>query len=216
MNIMVVDDHILFREGLVNLLRSQPDLTVVGEAGTVSEAVVKARELKPELILLDYSLPDGDGPDAARLILSELPKTNILFLTIHDAENHLLEAVRSGGMGYLMKDMPFADLVSSIRAIAKNEPAISQKMTRALMQELAHPSSSDNLQSVILADLSLREVEILKYIARGARNQEIAEHLFVSLSTIKKDIHNIFRKLNLKNRKEAASFARRHGLGLKG
>jgi DNA-binding NarL/FixJ family response regulator len=213
MKIMVVDDHILFREGLVNMLGSQPDLVVVGEAGSVSEAVAQARQLKPDLILLDYSLPDGSGPYAARLIHTELPQTKIVFLTIHDSVTYLVAAIRSGAVGYLVKNMPFAKLLVSIRAIANNEPAITRKMTLSLMQELARPSHSQDAWSADLAELTLREVEILRFLVMDASNQEIAEHFSISVSTVKSNLHDIFRKLNLKNRKEVASFARRQGLG---
>jgi DNA-binding NarL/FixJ family response regulator len=213
MKIMVVDDHILFREGLVNMLGSQSDLVVVGEAGTVSESVARARQLKPDLILLDYSLPDGNGPYAARLILTELPQTKIVFLTIHDSVAYLVAAVQSGAVGYLVKNMPFAKLLASIRAVANNEPAITRKMTLSLMQELAHPNPSQEAWSTDLAKLTLREVEILRFLVMDASNQEIAEHFSISVSTVKSNLHEIFRKLDLKNRKEAASFARRQGLG---
>jgi DNA-binding NarL/FixJ family response regulator len=213
MKVMVVDDHILFREGLVNMLGSQPDLVVVGEAGTVSETVAQARQLKPDLILLDYGLPDGNGPYAARLILTEQPQIKIVFLTIHDSAAYLVAAIRAGAVGYLVKNMPFAKLLVSIRAIANNEPAITRKMTLSLMQELARPSPPQDAWGADLVDLTLREVEILRFLVMDASNQEIADHFSISISTVKSNLHDIFRKLNLKNRKQAASFARRQGLG---
>ena len=213
MNILVVDDHILFREGLVNMLRSQPDLIVVGEAGTGTEAIAKARELKPDLILLDYSLPDGNGTDAARIILTELPNTKIVFLTIHDDDAYLMAAIRSGAIGYLVKDVAFAKLVSSIRAVEHNEPAISRNKTLSLMRAIAHPSSLETSRDAGMAMLTTREVEILRDLAADASNEDIAEHLSLSLSTVKNNIHQIFHKLNLKNRKEVASYARLQGFG---
>ena len=213
MNILVVDDHILFREGLVNMLRSQPDLIVVGEAGTGTEAIAKARELKPDLILLDYSLPDGNGTDTARIILTELPNTKIVFLTIHDDDAYLMAAIRSGAIGYLVKDVAFAKLVSSIRAVEHNEPAISRNKTLSLMRAIAHPSSLETSRDAGMAMLTTREVEILRDLAADASNEDIAEHLSLSLSTVKNNIHQIFHKLNLKNRKEVASYARLQGFG---
>ncbi len=216
MRVMVVDDHILFREGLVNMLSSQPDMVIVAEAGTVSETVAQARQLKPNLILLDYILPDGNGPYAARLILTEQPQINIVFLTIHDSPAYMVSAIRSGAIGYLVKNMPFAEVLASIRAIANNQPAITRKMTLSLMQELARPSPAQDAWGSSLRELTLREVEILRFLVIDASNQEIADHFSISISTVKSNLHDIFRKLNLKNRKEVASFARRKGLGKDG
>ena len=213
MRILVVDDHVLFREGLVNMLKSQPDLVVVGEAGSVSEAISKARELKPDVILMDFGLPDGTGPDATRAILAELPNTNIVFLTIHDTDNYFLSGVRSGAKGYLLKDMPFTKLIASIRALEHNEAAISRKMTLRLMDEFAHPRLQEDEGASGLADLSSRERDILRELATGATNQEIAVHLSLSVATVKNHIHKILNKLNLKNRQEAARMARLQGVG---
>jgi DNA-binding NarL/FixJ family response regulator len=212
MRILLVDDHTLFRQGLVKLLGSQPDLVIVGEAGSVAEAVVKARELKPDLVLLDYSLPDGEGPDAARAILADLPRTNVVFLTVHETDSHLLSAIRTGAIGYLIKDTPFEKLVVSIRAVARDEPALSNKSTLSLMHEIAHPHSQEDGRNPNLSDLNKREMEILKALAADASNEEIGHDLNISVSTVKNYVHNIFQKLNLKNRKEVARFARHQGL----
>jgi two-component system response regulator NreC len=212
MRIMVVDDHVLFREGLVNMLKSQPDLVIVGEAGSVSEAIARARELKPDLILMDFGLPDGTGPEATRAILAELPHTNIVFLTVHDTDNYFLSGVRSGAKGYLLKDMPFTKLIASIRALEHNEAAISRKMTLRLMDEFAHPRLQEDEGASGLADLSSRERDILRELATGATNQEIAVHFSLSVATVKNHIHRILYKLNLKNRQEAARFARLQSL----
>jgi DNA-binding NarL/FixJ family response regulator len=210
---MVVDDHILFREGLVNMLKTQPDLEIVGEAGSVDEAIVRARDLKPDVILMDFSLPDGTGPEATRAILADLPHTKIVFLTIHDTDPYFLNSIRSGAKGYLLKDMPFSKLVSSIRAMEHNEAAISRKMTLRLMDEFAHPRSQNEMGASGLDDLSTREMEILRELVDGATNQEIALHLSLSVSTVKNHIHKILSKLNLRNRQEAARIARLQGMG---
>jgi DNA-binding NarL/FixJ family response regulator len=216
MKIMVVDDHILFREGLVYMLNAEPNIKVVGEAGSVNDALTKARETKPDLILMDYSLPDGNGPDAARLILTELPRTNIVFLTVHEGDSYLLAAIRAGAMGYLVKDLSFTSLVESIRAIANHEPVLSPKNTLTLMHALAQTrSSEEGDHHADLADFTTREIEILRYLAVDASNQEIADRLTISVATVKNYIHNIFHKFNFKNRKEVASFARRQGLGIR-
>ncbi len=195
------------------MIRQQTDLTIVGEAGTVGEAVAKARELKPDLILLDYSLPDGNGPDAARAILAEQPDIGIVFLTIHEADTYLLAAIRSGAMGYLVKDISFARLVDAIQAISRKEPVLSPRLTLSLMHEISHPRVTDDFPQVSLADFTPREIDILRALAVDSSNQEIAEYLSISVAAVKNKIHEIFHKLNLNNRKEVAIFARRRGLG---
>src|SRR5512146_596704 len=114
MKVLVVDDSVLFREGLVNMFLSYPEFSIVGEAGSVQEAVIKARETRPDVILMDFGLPDGNGTEATRIILSELPHTRIVILTIHDADERVLAAIQSGAKGYLLKEMPFSKLMASI------------------------------------------------------------------------------------------------------
>lgn len=214
MRLMVVDDHVLFREGLINMLKSQPDMAIVGEAGTVAEAIAKASELKPDTILMDFSLPDGTGSDAARAILAGFPSCKIVFLTVYDGDSYFLTAIRSGARGYLLKDTPFNKLVAAIRALDNNEAAISRKMTLRLMEELAHPRMYEEIGAFGLADLSTRELAILKELAVDATNQEIALHLSLSVATVKNHVHKILGKLNTRNRQEAGRFARHKGLGV--
>jgi len=213
MKILVVDDSILFREGLVNMFSSQPDFNVVGEAGTVNEAISKARETRPDIILMDFSLPDGNGTEATQIIMTELPETRVIILTIHDADERILAAIRSGAKGYLLKDLPFSKLVASVRGLMKNEAAISRKLTFRLMGEFANMRGRDEQATTELEDFSMREIEILRELANDASNQEIAERLSLSIPTVKHYIHTTLKKLNMKNRKEAARFARHQGLG---
>jgi DNA-binding NarL/FixJ family response regulator len=137
MNVLIVDDHVLFREGLVNLLESQPDIHVVGQAGTVSEAILKSQELKPDLVLLDFSLPDSDGPEAVPAILSENPNANIIFLTVHDSDDRLFAAIRSGARGYLLKNISSAKLLSAIRGLEHRKAAISPTMAERIIEEFS-------------------------------------------------------------------------------
>jgi DNA-binding NarL/FixJ family response regulator len=213
MKVVVVDDSMLFREGLVNMFQSTSDFKMVGEAGTVQEAVSVARQTHPDIILMDYGLPDGTGTEATRTILSELPETRIVILTIDDADERVLAAVRAGAKGYLLKEMPFAKLLTALRALMKDEAAISRKLTMRLMEEISHVLEPANSNGFQLADLSVREVEILRELASDATNQEIAERLSLSVPTVKHYIHRVLVRLHLKNRKEAARFARLEGLG---
>jgi two-component system NarL family response regulator len=213
MKIMVVDDHVFFREGLVALIKSESNLEVVGEAGTIAEAVALAAAVKPDLVLLDYSMPDGSGPTAARKILALRPDASIVFLTIHDGDSHLLEAIRSGAIGLLVKDVSFKKLLESIQAVALKQPVLSHTQTLRLMHEFTNPGNPVERGDANLDDLTTREIEILRDLAVDASNREIARRLSISVATVKNNIHFIFHKLHLKNRKEVARFARHQGLG---
>jgi two-component system nitrate/nitrite response regulator NarL len=211
--ILVVDDHVLFREGLVSLLKSDDYFNVVGQAGSVHEAINLAHTLRPDLILMDFSLPDGDGAEASTAILAERPECKIVFLTMHDDDENLFAAIRSGAKGYLLKNVPVAKLISSLKSIEKGEAAISRTMTMRLLEEFSQhhngvSSEVCNTQSV----LSQREVEILREIALGASNGEIATKLFLSVNTVKHHIHNILSKLRLENRRAAILYAQQAGL----
>ncbi len=213
MKILVVDDHVLFREGLVSLLKSDDYFNVVGQAGSVHEAIILAHNLRPDLVLMDFSLPDGDGAEASTAILTEQPGCRIVFLTMHDDDENLFAAIRSGAKGYLLKNVPVAKLISSLKSIEKGEAAISGAMTMRLLEEFSQhhngvSSEVYNSQSV----LSQREVEILREIALGASNGEIATKLFLSVNTVKHHIHNILSKLRLENRRAAILYAQQAGI----
>ena len=213
MRILLVDDHVMFREGLASILKSQPDMQVVGEAGTIHESIQLVRQLKPDTVLMDIGLPDGSGIDATREILAEDPAINIIYLTIYDTDDRLFAAVRSGAKGYLLKNLPAAKLLSSLRAIEKNEAAISRTMTLRIMEEFSRQGPPSEPQQSKLSTLTLREMEILRELANDATNQEIALRLSVTETTVKNHVHRILAKLGVKNRKDAARFARQQGLG---
>jgi len=212
MKVLVVDDHILFREGLVSLLDANPDFCVVGQASSVRESVEAARNLKPDLVLMDFSLPDGDGAEASSLILEELPECNIVFLTMHDADEKLFAAIRSGAKGYLLKNVPVSKLLSALKSIDKGEAAISRSMTMRILDEFSHKPDSSQGKRNLLDALSPREIDVLREIGLGASNDEIARHLVLSINTVKHHIHNIFSKLDVSNRREAMNLARSAGL----
>ena len=212
MRILIVDDHILFREGLVGLLRAQPDTQVVGECGTVKEAIALARQLKPEIILMDFALPDGNGLDATRAILGEAPEIRIIFLTVHDNDERLIAAMRAGAKGYLLKNLSVSKLLASLRALERGEAAISRTMMARILAEFALTSPASDPPPSRLIELTTREIEVLRELSDGITNQEIAGRLFISENTVKNHVHNILDKLNLNNRREAIDFARQHGL----
>jgi DNA-binding NarL/FixJ family response regulator len=209
---LLVDDHALFREGLVSLLAGQPDFTVIGEAGSVQEAILMARDLRPDLVLMDFTLPDGTGLDATRAILTERPGTLIVFLTVHEEDDRLFAAIRSGAKGYLLKNVPVARLLSFLRGLEQGEAAITPKMTTRILDEFSRMEPTRGPVSDDLSALTERELDVLREISTGASNREIAQRLCISENTVKNHVSNILAKLNLQNRREAARFAQQRGL----
>ena len=205
--VLLVDDHVLIRDGLVSLLNNQPDFSVVGEAGSVRESIELARELKPDIILMDFGLPDGTGLDATKAILATMPDTKIVFLTVHEEDDRLFAAIRSGAVGYLLKKVPVSKLLAFLRGVEQGEPAITPPMTRRILHEFAR---LEPIPSQIVPDeLTRRELEVLAQLSTGASNQEIAERLVIAENTVKNHVHSILQKLGLNNRREAGEFARR-------
>ncbi|MEK6753240.1 MAG: response regulator transcription factor [Chloroflexota bacterium] len=210
MKLLIVDDHVLFREGLASIIRGEPDMEIAGLAGTVRDAVEMAGRIKPDIILMDFTLPDGTGAEATRLILGAHSICNIIFLTMTDEDENLFDAIRSGARGYLLKDMHPSKLVSAIRSVYKGESALSRAMTLRLMKELSHTKKADIAQAS--PTLTRRELDVLQSIATGKTNQEIGKELFLSENTVKFHVHSILEKLRLKDRREAVAFARERGL----
>jgi len=213
MKVLIVDDHILFRDGLVCLLTNRPKYQVVGEAGSVKEAVQKASQLKTDLILMDFNLPDGSGLEATQAILAGLPNCKILFLTVEEDDENLFDALRSGAKGYVLKNVTVASLLSSLEALERDEVALSPAMTTRLVKEFSKSSRPAAVETNQRNDtLSPREMDILRELAKGYSNQEIAKSLFLSENTVKHHIHSILTKLKLKNRHAAAEYARQRGI----
>jgi two-component system nitrate/nitrite response regulator NarL len=214
MKVLIVDDHILFRQGLIGLLKNEPDFEVVGEAGAAREAVAKAIELLPNLILMDFNLPDSSGVEAARAILSEIPDCKIVFLTIYADDDKLLEAVRGGACGYLLKNVPIKQLIQALRSTQNGEAALSRSMMTRVMNELSRTAGwSQPLRNKNdLEKLSSREIDVLRELCSGASNDEIARRLFISKNTVKHHIHSMLDKLEMENRNQLAKAAKQLGL----
>lgn len=212
MKILLVDDHVLFREGLVSLLNSQPDFQVIGEAGTVQEAITMVRCLKPDLVLMDFGLPDGTGLDATKTILTDYPEIKIVFLTVHEEDDRLFAAIRSGAKGYLLKNVPVAKLLAFLRRVEEGEVAISAAMANRILIEFAHTQPIRGRERSETGELTIRELEVLKELAIGASNREIAERLVIAENTVKNHVRSILAKLNLRNRREATRYAQDQGL----
>lgn len=212
LRIIIVDDHNLFREGLAAILKQYPDIEVLALVGSVAEAVETVPRLKPEIVLMDFNLPDGTGAEATRRILQAEPNCKIVFMTISDKEEDLMAAIRSGAVGYLTKNMLPSKLVTALRAVQKGESALSRSMTLKLMREFSRTRESESTGDPVLTGLTPREKDILVEVASGKSNQEIAKQLVISENTVKYHVHSILTKLNLEDRKELAKFAKEHGI----
>lgn len=212
MKLLIVDDHILFREGLASIIRPDPEIEIVGLVGSVREAIEKAEAIKPDVVLMDFNLPDGTGADATHAIMDVHPKCKIVFLTMSEKDENLLSAIRSGAKGYLLKDMHPAKLVNAIKAVQRGESAISRSMTLKLMEELSRVGHAASPAGGNSPTLTRRELDVLGAIASGMSNQEIASKFVLSENTVKYHVHSILDKLQLKDRREAAAYARSHGL----
>lgn len=206
--LLIVDDHALFREGLASIIRSEPDVEIAGLAGSVREAVETARTVKPDMILMDFSMPDGTGADATRRILAENPLCKIVFLTMSEEDDNLFDAIRAGAKGYLLKNMQPSKLVVALRSVQNGESALSRNMTMRLMEELSRTQKTETPTD---ATLTLREIDVIRALASGLSNAQIAQQLFISENTVKYHVHSALGKLGLSDRKQLAAYARERG-----
>ena len=212
MKILLVDNHVLFREGLASLLTAQVDIEVVGGANNVVEAIEQSRKFGPDLILMDFELPDGTGVEATKLILAERPLSKIVFLSVHEDDQHLFAGIRSGAMGYLPKSVPVAKLLIYLRRVERGEAALTPAFTGQVLKGFSQTKPRPQVSSSAVANLTDREVEVLLELEGGASNREVARRLFISERTVKNHVSHILAKLNMKDRHAAAEFARQNGL----
>ena len=211
--ILLVDDHELFREGLAGLVNIQPDLTVIGQAGDGLEALKMARDLQPDLIVMDINMPICDGLEATRLIRAALPDVRIVMLTVHDKDEKLFAAIRAGANGYMLKDTNSTDFLLGIRGALGGEATLPPRLAASLVEEYARLAAPPpGLPPAEEPALTARELEVLNLIATGASNQEIAVQLSISLHTTKSHVRNILSKLHAVNRRQAARLAAQRGL----
>jgi two-component system nitrate/nitrite response regulator NarL len=211
LRILLVDDHLLFRKGLAQLLDFQPDFEVVGEATDGLEAVEQARQLQPDLVLMDIRMPNCDGLEATRRIKAQMPDARVVMLTVSEGEQDLATAVRCGADGYLLKDLQPEALFERLRGVMAGETPISRSMTGKLFRQLAQ-QGRPVVQPEAASVLSARESEILGLIVQGHSNQEIGEELGIARNTVKNHLRSIFAKLGVRNRTEASAYAVSHGL----
>ena len=206
--ILIADDHAIVRTGLSALIEVEADLELAGQAVNGQEAVEKFRSLKPDVVLMDLIMPVLGGIEAIKEIIEIDQNARILVLTSFMEEEKVIQAIKAGALGYLLKDSSPDELVTGIRAIYEGEPYLHPSMTRVLMKDV----STDNNETDITQILSERELDVLLLIAQGLSNQNIAEKLTVSIATVRFHVTNILTKLHLENRTQAALFAVREGL----
>jgi DNA-binding NarL/FixJ family response regulator len=211
--VLVVDDHALFRRGLEIVLAQEPDIEVVGEAGDGAEAVEQAADLLPDVVLMDVRMPRRSGIEACTAIKDVVPSARIIMLTISDEEGDLYEAIKAGATGYLLKEITIDEVATAIRAVAGGQSLISPAMASKLLTEFATLIKRDgDRQQVPAPRLTERELEVLRLVARGMNNRDIAKQLFISENTVKNHIRNILEKLQLHSRMEAVVYAVREKL----
>lgn len=201
--LLLADDHEIVRAGLAKILGPEPDIDIVGEARDGVEAIGKALEFQPDIILMDIFMPGCSGLEAMVAIKEKLPSTRVLMLTISEQEEDLFQAVRLGAQGYLLKSAAIDDIVTAIRQVAEGQVMLSPYIAGKLLEEFRHEQS---------APLSPREMEVLKLVGKGLTNRQIAEQLTVTQSTAKTYLQRIIDKLHLENKAEAMAYALRRGL----
>jgi two-component system, NarL family, response regulator LiaR len=206
--VLIADDHRIVRKGIRALLARKRDIQVVGEAADGAEAVAQAKALSPDVVLMDLVMPNLDGIQATRAIMEMLPGTRILVLTSFAANDKVLPAIQAGALGYLMKDSDPEQLVQAIRQVFRGEPSLDPSIARQVMDQLSAPGR----ESQPPEPLTPREMEVLRLVARGRSNKEIAAELMIAQETVHTHVSNILSKLHLSSRTEAALYALREGL----
>jgi len=208
--VMLADDHTVLRQGIAQALELQQDMTVVAQASNGVEAVKLAKQHQPDVALLDINMPQMDGVEATRQITAELPETGVIILTMYRRDDFIFEAIKAGAGGYLLKEVELSELVKAVRTVARGEAIIDAAIAGRVMAELRaeitppRPSTKEPLAE--------RDVEILRLLAQGHSNQEIADQLSISEKTVRNRLSLVFRRLHLKNRTEAALYAMHRGL----
>ncbi len=208
--VLVVDDHKVVRQGVRAFMDTQPDLTVVGEAGTGEEAVALAAEHAPDVVIVDLVMPGMDGVEVTRQVKQVSPRTQVIVLTSYHQDEHIFPAIRAGALSYLLKDVGPAELADAVRKAANGEAVLHPRVAARVVQELHGARRQDSPNP--FTELSDRELEVLRLIADGLNNADIAETLVISEKTVKSHVSNILNKLHLADRTQAAVYAWREGV----
>ena len=208
--VLVVDDHPIFRQGLISLLQQYPEFETVGQATNGEEAVVIASEVQPDVVVMDVCMPGGDGIAATTALQQALPNVKVIIVTVSDKDEDLFAAIKAGARGYLLKSVSLRELIDSIRLVAQGEAIISPTVAGKLLDEFKQ-TDRDQSGKELNGGLSLREQEVLQLVAQGASNKEIADQLFISETTVKAHLRTILQKLHARNRAEAVALAATKG-----
>ena len=212
LHILLVDDHILFRKGVAAVIASHPDLQVVGEAGDGFEAIERARELVPDVILMDVNMPHCTGLEAAKFIKQEMPHVRIIMLTVSETDHDLFTAIKNGAEGYLLKNLEPQQLFEMLDCVQRGEAAVSGSLAAKILNEFRRPDKNAHPSPGTRNELTSREIQVLELIVQGQTNREIAAALSIAEDTVKIHLRNILEKLHLQNRIQAAVYAVRQGL----
>ena len=210
--VLLADDHVLFRKGIASLLGTERDFEVVGEAANGQEAIEKARELTPDIILMDISMPGMDGLTATRQIKEEIPDVRIVILTVEEEDQKLFEAIKNGAQGYILKKIEPRALFETLRGVVQGEAPISRVMASRILGEFRRQANHPASQGDRSQELTSREKEVLGLVSEGKSNKEIAAALSIAENTVKNHLKNILEKLHLENRVQAATYSLRKGL----
>jgi DNA-binding NarL/FixJ family response regulator len=217
LGVLIADDQALMRAGFRMILEAEPDLEVVGEAANGHEAVAEAGRLRPDVVLMDVRMPEMDGIEATRRLLNGNDDTKVVMLTTFDMDEYVYEAFRAGASGFLVKDVPPEQLVAGIRSVASGDSLLAPSVTRRLIQEyVQRPPGAVRQPPPELARLTVRELEVLRMMARGLSNPEIAAEFFVSETTVKTHVAHVLAKLGVRDRVQAVVFAYESGVVLPG
>lgn len=211
--VLVVDDHSIFRQGLISILADEPSISIVGEAGDGNEAVAKARELMPDIILMDLLMPEISGAKSTETIMRETPHIGIIILTVCDEEKDLIQAIKAGAKGYLLKDSLPETIINAVKTVYNKGAILSPSIAAKLLAEFKQIHREAGAGKNILVNyLTDREIEVLQLLSEGYNNKKIAEKMNIGPSTVKNHVSNILSKLQLENRVQAAVFAAQEGL----
>ncbi|MDF2630136.1 MAG: two-component response regulator [Symbiobacteriaceae bacterium] len=210
--VLICDDHIMVRQGVRMVLQSEPDIELVGEAGRGEEAVALAVQLKPEVVIMDLSLPDMSGIEATKQIKAALPNTRVIALTMHEEEPYVMEVLRAGAEAYIVKRSAAADLVNAMRQVMAGQAVLDPVVTKAVVTGYVSRPTPPTPDKETDSVLTPREREILILVAEGFTNAEIAKKLYISEKTVQTHRSNILDKLNIHDRTELVRYAIRHGL----
>jgi two-component system response regulator NreC len=207
--IVLADDHSLFREGLKSLLQEDPDLEIIGETGNGREAVRLCRELAPDIIIMDVSMPELNGIEASRQVTKECPETKIIAVSMHSSRRFVVDMLRAGAVGYLLKDCAFQELTTALSAVRADQVYLSPSIASVVVERISDSSADEGTMA---AQLTPREREVLQLLAEGRRTSEVADQLFLSVKTVQTHRRNIMDKLNLRSLPELTRYAIREGL----